>query len=473
MINKTDFSKRLTSLRNKCGLSQSKLADMLYISGQAVSKWENASSLPDIELLLPLAQILGVSVDYLLGSDSSDFTSNTEIIKESVAAYDISDENISLLSAMSDSLPREYLYKAAKYIEKNIFEYKISLELTSNIDNSKSYYKRDINLSDLDKNNLLPFSKQLSNLTLQAINNGYNPVQDILGLMKCPDCGGDFEYVKTSDEEYISCGEHRFNINEGVVDFKTFEIPGYTWSSWIRSYDDYQVKFGLSMENGKFFEIENENIDVLENYHPVDQSFVRELRKHKPSVILDIGSGCASSMRKFMNFIDWECTIILTDLSHRILKYNKKYIDDHSTNSKVKLVYLACNVKNLPFKDGSVPCIVSNGFEESFEERYRVLQAGGKDIFTLGMVEDKANANTQKWLKLIEKEIGRKGDMMSEYYDSIYDIKEWHTLLKQFGFGDFAFVKMGDEMPAPDTDIFPYDSEISRWMGLAFVVAAK
>ena len=154
MIDKLNFSKKLTSLRNKCGLSQSKLADMLYISGQAVSKWENASSLPDIELLLPLAQILGVSADYLLGNGDNNFSSNSDIIKESVTAYDISDENISLLSAMSNSLPREYLYKAAKYIEKNIFEYKISLELASNIDNIKNYYKREINLYDFDKDAL-------------------------------------------------------------------------------------------------------------------------------------------------------------------------------------------------------------------------------------------------------------------------------------------------------------------------------
>ena len=84
MIDKTVFAKKLVDLRNKCGLSQSSLADMLYISGQAVSKWENANSLPDIELLFPLAQILGVSADYLLGSGSDDFSSDTNMIKEAV-----------------------------------------------------------------------------------------------------------------------------------------------------------------------------------------------------------------------------------------------------------------------------------------------------------------------------------------------------------------------------------------------------
>ena len=197
MIDKINFAKKLVDLRNKCGLSQSKLADMLYISGQAVSKWENANSLPDIELLLPLSQILGVSVDYLLEGNNNSFDSDPDIIKEAVTAYDISDENINILTAMSGSLSREYLYKTAKYIEKDMFAYNLSLELTSNIDNAKNYYKREVDLLTLEKDALTPFSKQLSNLTLQALNSEYNPIQEILALMKCPDCGKDFEYVKT------------------------------------------------------------------------------------------------------------------------------------------------------------------------------------------------------------------------------------------------------------------------------------
>ena len=481
MIDKINFSKKLTGLRNRCGLSQSKLADMLYISGQAVSKWENASSLPDIELLLPLAQILGVSVDYLLGNDGDNFNSNPDIIKESVAAYDISDENINLLSVMSGSLPREYLYKAAKYIEKNIFEYKISLELISSIDNIKNYYNREVNLHEMAKDGLLPFSKQLANLTLQAINNGYNPVQDILGLMKCPDCGKDFEYFKTSEDEYISCGEHRFDINEGVADFKTLEIPGYTWSSWIRRYDDYKNKFGEGIAK------EEKTITGIDDLHDLDKNIVLELQKLKPPIILDIGSGVGYGLRKFMKFIDWECTIILTDLSHRILKYDKRYIDEHLANPKIKLVYLACDVKNLPFKDNILPCTLSYGgygsvlygLKESFIESRRVLQENGSIISDMAIVSDRENANVQKWLKLIQNEIGHDGDMMWEFYSTIYDVKEWHELLKEFGFSHFTFKKIAryngteDELPAPDTDVFPYNDEISRWMGLAFISAVK
>ena len=472
MIDKAKFAKRLVDLRNKCGLSQSRLADMLYISGQAVSKWETASSLPDIELLLPLSQILGASADYLLGNERNDFANSGDAIKESIGAYDISDENINILAAMSGSIPREYLFKAAKCIEKDMFAYSLSLELASSADNAKNYYRREIDLLALEKDALLPFAKQLSNLTLQALNSGHNPFLDILALMKCPDCGKDFEYVKTTEEEYISCGEHRFDVNEGVVDFKTLEIPGYTWSSWIRSYKEYKKQWGPGRIEGA--------IHSVDDYSDSEKNIVLELQKEKPPVILEIGSGCAFGIRRLMKIIDWDCTIILTDLSHRILKYDKRYIDENLISPKVKLVYLACDVRNLPFKNDTLSCILSfggyegvaNRFKETFVESHRALKKGGAVVASMGIVSDREDKNVQKWLELIQKEAS--GDwMMMEYYNQIYDEKEWRELLKGFGFNEFAFVKIKDEIPASETDAFPYDCEISRWMGSAFIAAIK
>ena len=47
--------------------SQAKIAEILRVTPQAVSKWERGTALPDIELLVPLADIFSVSVDELLG----------------------------------------------------------------------------------------------------------------------------------------------------------------------------------------------------------------------------------------------------------------------------------------------------------------------------------------------------------------------------------------------------------------------
>lgn len=56
--------------RKELGLTQSQLARLLNVSFQAVSKWENNSAYPDIELLPKLATILGTTIDALLGHES-------------------------------------------------------------------------------------------------------------------------------------------------------------------------------------------------------------------------------------------------------------------------------------------------------------------------------------------------------------------------------------------------------------------
>lgn len=60
------FGSFVSRLRSKKGMTQKALAEKLFVSNKAVSKWENGQSLPDISLLEPLAQILDVSVTELL-----------------------------------------------------------------------------------------------------------------------------------------------------------------------------------------------------------------------------------------------------------------------------------------------------------------------------------------------------------------------------------------------------------------------
>jgi transcriptional regulator with XRE-family HTH domain len=60
-----EIGKRIRLLRSKCSLTQEQLADRLGVSAQAVSKWENAVTMPDITLLPELAGVFGVSIDEL------------------------------------------------------------------------------------------------------------------------------------------------------------------------------------------------------------------------------------------------------------------------------------------------------------------------------------------------------------------------------------------------------------------------
>ena len=60
------LGKRIALLRRKAGVTQDALAEKLAVSAQAVSKWENDISCPDILLLPSLAGLLGTTVDELL-----------------------------------------------------------------------------------------------------------------------------------------------------------------------------------------------------------------------------------------------------------------------------------------------------------------------------------------------------------------------------------------------------------------------
>lgn len=60
------LGKRIAALRREKGLKQDDLAQMLNVSPQAISKWENDQTCPDIGLLPQLAAILSVTVDELL-----------------------------------------------------------------------------------------------------------------------------------------------------------------------------------------------------------------------------------------------------------------------------------------------------------------------------------------------------------------------------------------------------------------------
>lgn len=60
------FADKLIDLRKRSGLSQEELAEKMNVSRQSVSKWEGAQSVPDINKMIALSEIFGVSTDYLL-----------------------------------------------------------------------------------------------------------------------------------------------------------------------------------------------------------------------------------------------------------------------------------------------------------------------------------------------------------------------------------------------------------------------
>ena len=76
------LGKRIVTNRKRLGLTQDQLAERLGVTAQAVSKWENDQSCPDITMLPKLAEIFGTTTDALLG------LSNDEPVHEATVVTD-------------------------------------------------------------------------------------------------------------------------------------------------------------------------------------------------------------------------------------------------------------------------------------------------------------------------------------------------------------------------------------------------
>ena len=63
-----EFNEKLQELRKQKGLTQEELAESLYVSRTAISKWESGRGYPNIESLKAIAKFFGVTVDELLSS---------------------------------------------------------------------------------------------------------------------------------------------------------------------------------------------------------------------------------------------------------------------------------------------------------------------------------------------------------------------------------------------------------------------
>ena len=81
---------KIVKLRKKNGWSQEELAERVNVSRQAVSKWESAQTIPDLEKILQLSSLFGVTTDYLLKDElededlSADASSNETVRKISI-----------------------------------------------------------------------------------------------------------------------------------------------------------------------------------------------------------------------------------------------------------------------------------------------------------------------------------------------------------------------------------------------------
>lgn len=88
------FGEKIKELRTNRGMTQQEMGNMLEVSKQSVSNWENGNIMPSIELLVRISDLFQVSTDYILDRDNNltlDITdldsSQKEIVARMVAYF--------------------------------------------------------------------------------------------------------------------------------------------------------------------------------------------------------------------------------------------------------------------------------------------------------------------------------------------------------------------------------------------------
>lgn len=108
------LGEKIAYLRKKRGWSQEDLAERMQVSRQSVSKWESSASLPDIDKVVMLSRIFGVSTDYLLMEEKEENEEETE--HEEEPPYEEQDSTFTYILYQEDA--QYYLEDMKKHARK-------------------------------------------------------------------------------------------------------------------------------------------------------------------------------------------------------------------------------------------------------------------------------------------------------------------------------------------------------------------
>ena len=103
------ISENIKKLRQSKGLTQEELADQLGVSFQSVSRWENAISYPDIELIPEIAEFFEVSTDALMGVEKATVEQNRAVDLKKIRTdeFNSMDEKLEYLREMHRKYPHD------------------------------------------------------------------------------------------------------------------------------------------------------------------------------------------------------------------------------------------------------------------------------------------------------------------------------------------------------------------------------
>lgn len=167
MLNLEIIGSKITKLRKDLNLTQLELAEKIYVTPQAVSKWEKGKSVPSIEVLIELTKLFNISIDYLLD--------NTEIHDQD---YESMFNNYSRATALNKFInsenPSKQVNKIFYLLDKTERELIINLMISNKLKidlediwpyltNSERKFLLGVVLTNKLDYNLSTISHQLSN----------------------------------------------------------------------------------------------------------------------------------------------------------------------------------------------------------------------------------------------------------------------------------------------------------------------
>lgn len=132
MLDAKQLGRRIAFLRKQNGMSQEKLAELLCISPQAISKWENAHTMPETSLLPVLGQIFQCSIDEII---MPAYTFDPDIEEKKPSQMDMQAKKIAdyIIQQLGSAIPEEKIglsddevIEAVRRIYPNIGKYQIT-----------------------------------------------------------------------------------------------------------------------------------------------------------------------------------------------------------------------------------------------------------------------------------------------------------------------------------------------------------
>lgn len=306
-------------------MTQEEMATRLGITAPAVNKWENGNSFPDITLLLPIARLLGISLDTLLS------------FQEELTSQDI---NKIILEA--DALLKEKPYEQAfQWAKKKLEEYPnceqliwqitIIFEAQLKIQEIPDSQKYDTYFHSLYVQLLQSNNETIRNHTADALFNFYMRKNQYKKAEECLDY-----FSKQNPERKRKQAEVYSKTNQIIKAYKTYEELLFSYYRMIDStlhgiymltineknmkkahmLADKRKEFAKCFEMGKYYEVSSQlEIATIEK----DIDTIIATMKEMLASIEQICSFCQSPLYEHMKFQETR-TQFLKELKHNLLK---------------------------------------------------------------------------------------------------------------------------------------------------------